>query len=437
MRIRFHLALMGSLFLLAAGGLLACSAHRPRLASSPAWEPYAALSVEERVADARQRRRDYYARRLKTFIEEADACQPGGTVFLGDSITEQFPLAQAFAGRNVINRGISGDRIGGLRERLDVCVTQLAPSRIYVMIGTNDIFARTYSTTEALAGDYRALLREIRFCAPRAKVTVFSVLPTGLDFTGKNPRIAEYNKVLEPLARAEGFKYFDLHPFLADESGALQKSYTREGIHLTLDGYYAWLEAFLSPEDFFQVAVNLATRWREEHATPRPAAKVDPRPPFDFPGGRGANELIVYTPAYGQRSTGTNKWGIEAVVTRGVVTRLSQFDSPIPAAGMVLSAHGKAADWITANLAPGARLMLDGKSIVVLEPDFDSLTNEQAKVFLKRKLYTALDAVSQGKASPRETKQMRRLLFALQRLDPTSPEARARLCELRREVERL
>ncbi len=54
-----------------------------------------------------------------------------------------------------------------------------------------------------------------------------------------------------------------------------------------------------------------------------------------FPGGRGANQLIVYTPKYGVH-TGTNEFGTEAIVEDNVVTSISGADSVIPQNGIVI-----------------------------------------------------------------------------------------------------
>lgn len=40
----------------------------------------------------------------------------------------------------------------------------------------------------------------------------------------------------------------------------------------------------------------------------------------EFPGGRGPNQMVIYTPAYGSPETGTNAWGAEAVVRRWITT---------------------------------------------------------------------------------------------------------------------
>ena len=45
-----------------------------------------------------------------------------------------------------------------------------------------------------------------------------------------------------------------------------------------------------------------------------------------YPGLRGANQLIVYTPEYASPSTGTNEFGGEAIVEGDIVTSLSGAD---------------------------------------------------------------------------------------------------------------
>ena len=49
-----------------------------------------------------------------------------------------------------------------------------------------------------------------------------------------------------------------------------------------------------------------------------------------YPGLRGANQLVIYTPSFGFR-TNTNEFGTEAIVTGDTVTALSGADSLIPA----------------------------------------------------------------------------------------------------------
>lgn len=77
-----------------------------------------------------------------------------------------------------------------------------------------------------------------------------------------------------------------------------------------------------------------------------------------YPGMRGANQLIIYTPLYGLR-TNTNEFGTEAIVEGNVVTSLSGADSIIPNNGLVISGHGKAKKWINENIIVGAKVYVD------------------------------------------------------------------------------
>ena len=77
-----------------------------------------------------------------------------------------------------------------------------------------------------------------------------------------------------------------------------------------------------------------------------------------YPGLRGPNQLIIYTPAYGVR-TGTNEFGTEAIVENNMVVRLNGADSIIPSNGFVISGHGSAKNWITKNIQIGSKVYLD------------------------------------------------------------------------------
>ena len=77
-----------------------------------------------------------------------------------------------------------------------------------------------------------------------------------------------------------------------------------------------------------------------------------------YPGLRGANQLVVYTPAFGYR-TNTNEFGTEAVITGDTVSSLSGADSLIPANGFVISGHGRAKKWINENVMVGSKIYID------------------------------------------------------------------------------
>ena len=84
-----------------------------------------------------------------------------------------------------------------------------------------------------------------------------------------------------------------------------------------------------------------------------------------FPGGRGANQLILYTSEYGER-TNTNEFGTEAIIEGNTVVELSGADSFIPQHfGAVLSGHGSAKAWLNQNVSIGTKIYYNPSTGVV------------------------------------------------------------------------
>lgn len=90
---------------------------------------------------------------------------------------------------------------------------------------------------------------------------------------------------------------------------------------------------------------------------------------------READELLVFTPEF-HRTTLTDANGLEAIVIRNRVTAIHETrgSQPIPAAGMVLSASGKARAWLQTQLRRGARVELktelQTRPTLSFQPDF-------------------------------------------------------------------
>ncbi len=100
-----------------------------------------------------------------------------------------------------------------------------------------------------------------------------------------------------------------------------------------------------------------------------------------FPGGRGANKLVIYTPNFGIH-TGTNEFGTEAVVQGNTVTYLSGADSTIPSDGVVISGHGRAKNWITDNINVGSKVYIDimNKTLYVYTTSDSYIFEAQQKI---------------------------------------------------------
>lgn len=164
-------------------------------------------------------------------------------VFLGNSITDGGEFAELFGNPAVKNRGINGDVIAGVRERLRQ-VTDGKPSKIFLLIGINDI---SHNIPPAqLAKEYAALIKEITEYSPTTKLYVQSVMPINNDFgryknlKGKEAAVTELNTLVKAIAADSGATFIDLTETLADTDGKLRKEFTNDGLHLTGAGYKAW-----------------------------------------------------------------------------------------------------------------------------------------------------------------------------------------------------
>jgi len=91
---------------------------------------------------------------------------------------------------------------------------------------------------------------------------------------------------------------------------------------------------------------------------------INPQNSNGNPGGRGINELIVYTPEYGLK-TNTNEYGKEAIVVDNKVVSMSAMDSIIPQNGLVISGHGRAKEWIEKNVILGSRVDINKTTMTI------------------------------------------------------------------------
>ncbi|MFA6694414.1 MAG: family 10 glycosylhydrolase, partial [Bacillota bacterium] len=85
-----------------------------------------------------------------------------------------------------------------------------------------------------------------------------------------------------------------------------------------------------------------------------------------YPGGRGTDQLVVYTKDYGKPSTGTNEYGTEFVVKDGIVRDFGSNNYEIPENGFILSGHGVAQKWLQENLWYGSKVTLKENEIAVI-----------------------------------------------------------------------
>ena len=193
-------------------------------------------------------------RLVERYREENKTAAKGQIVFTGSSLMEMFPVhlwAEELGPHapRVYNRGVGGYRTEDMLPILDALVTDLAPRRVFINIGTNDLSDASV-TIDALIGRYEEILRRIGEALPGAEIILMAYYPINYDAAADdgmraclrirtNERICEANRAVEALAARRGHRFMDFNAPLTDEQGRLKAEYTIEGMHIRPEGYRA------------------------------------------------------------------------------------------------------------------------------------------------------------------------------------------------------
>lgn len=181
---------------------------------------------------------------------EADAAlkppAPGETrvVFLGDSITDYWKLADFFPGKGYINRGIDGQSTPQMLVRFRQDVIDLHPAVLVVLAGTNDVAGVTGRTrNEDIEANYSSMADLAR--AHHIRLAFASLLPVNnysedaRESFALRPRerILALNSWLKNYCAQNGLVYLDYFSAMADDKGLLKRDLSDEGLHPNAAGY--------------------------------------------------------------------------------------------------------------------------------------------------------------------------------------------------------
>jgi len=161
-------------------------------------------------------------------------------VFMGDSITEGWHLADSFPGKPYINRGISGQTTPQMLVRFRQDVIALQPKVVVLLAGTNDIAGNTGPMTLEETEDNLASMAELA-SANGIKVILCSILPA-FDYPWQPgltpvPKILAINNWLRAYAAEHGHVYVDYHTAMKDERDGLPEKLSHDGVHPNPAGY--------------------------------------------------------------------------------------------------------------------------------------------------------------------------------------------------------
>jgi lysophospholipase L1-like esterase len=167
---------------------------------------------------------------------------PQRVVFMGDSITDGWPLAEAFPGKHAVNRGISGQTTAQMLVRMYPDVIALQPVAMVLLAGTNDIAANNGpQTLDMIRHNVMAMVELAR--GHGIKVILCALTPVsdkaGHQQSAHRPPadILALNAWLKDYAGKLKLTYIDYYAALVDPQGDLGRKLTEDGLHPNARGY--------------------------------------------------------------------------------------------------------------------------------------------------------------------------------------------------------
>jgi lysophospholipase L1-like esterase len=165
-------------------------------------------------------------------------------VFLGDSITDYWKLADYFPGRPYINRGVDGQTTPQMLVRFRQDVINLYPRALVVLAGTNDVAGVTGpARNEDIEANCASIAELARL--HHIRVVFASLLPVNNYTNGAKEsftlrpreRILALNSWLKNFCARNGLVYLDYFSAVVDDKGLLKRNLSDDGLHPNAAGY--------------------------------------------------------------------------------------------------------------------------------------------------------------------------------------------------------
>jgi lysophospholipase L1-like esterase len=165
-------------------------------------------------------------------------------VFIGDSITDYWKLADSFPGKPYIDHGIDGQTTPQMLVRFRQDVINLHPAVLVVLAGTNDVAGVTGpARNEDIEANYASMAELARL--HHIRVVFASLLPVN-NYTEDSKesfalrpreRILALNAWLKDYCAKNDLVYLDYFSAMIDDKGLLRRDLSDEGLHPNAAGY--------------------------------------------------------------------------------------------------------------------------------------------------------------------------------------------------------
>lgn len=165
-------------------------------------------------------------------------------IFIGDSITEWFPIAAKMQPTKPwANRGIAASNSQHIADHLDVHLFGSMATDIVLLLGTNDIgYALPLQQT---LNNLTTIIDEVRSTYPLATLHLLELLPVNeaeqyqaVVSPRTNAQIAQLNRAYAQLSQDyPNVQLVSTYEKFLDDKGQLASHLTKDGLHLSDSGY--------------------------------------------------------------------------------------------------------------------------------------------------------------------------------------------------------
>ena len=182
---------------------------------------------------------------------------PKRVVFMGDSITDIWHLADAFPNKPYVNRGIGGQVTSQMLVRMYPDVIDLKPAVVVILAGTNDIAQNNGPETAAMIEENLMAMTELAqkhgikviLCAltpisdytnmPAPAGAPASAVPVRRIQTTHRPpaQILQINAWIKSYAASVGAGYVDYYSAVVDSNGMFKEGFSNDGLHPNPQGF--------------------------------------------------------------------------------------------------------------------------------------------------------------------------------------------------------
>jgi lysophospholipase L1-like esterase len=160
-------------------------------------------------------------------------------IFIGDSQTQGYNVAEFFGNADCLNRGIAGDKSKDILTRLNFISTPV--SKLFLQVGINDIMQSVPLID--FSSNVEHIISKLKNLSPGTPIYLENIFPAN---NASTEEIAAFNNELIAISKKDSLTFIDVYSKFV-LSNKLNKQYDcGDGLHLNYNGY-KYLTAILVP----------------------------------------------------------------------------------------------------------------------------------------------------------------------------------------------